>query len=490
MKITDKTALAALEPAEVMRWFMKLTEIPRPSNHEEKIAGWLCDFAKARGLDVYTDETRNVFMKKPGQCGGEKAGTVLLQGHTDMVCEKNRDVTIDFFKDPLRVYAEDGKLRAEGTTLGGDDGVAVACMLALLDSKDIPHPPLECLFTAAEETGLDGATGFDASRITARKMINMDSEALHEIVSGCAGGVRTDLTFRTRAFFLTKEDTGLEISVLGLMGGHSGENIADGIPNANKVMGRLLCALWDQMPFRMYTLCGGAKDNAIPRECTAGIALTRKRKAEAVKFLTKTFETIRNEWPDRHKGARLEIRDTVPLRAWNELFTCKIIRLLGTVDNGVFEMHRSIPGLVGWSRNLGVIQTLRTSLRFVFSTRSDRPSQIDASCTELSGLGEIYGAEVKHYARYPGWIHREDSALRELWMQTFRDKTGEDMRNLVIHAGLECGILSEKCPQLDIISVGPDLSGIHSPDEALDIASLGVFWNVLLAVLDKLCKKQ
>ena len=215
--------------------------------------------------------------------------------------------------------------------------------------------------------------------------------------------------------------------------------------------------------------------------------LPEKNKEKAVRFLEDTFGKIRDEWSERHQSAHLEIRDGKTDCAWTELGSVKIVRFLGSVDNGVFEMHRSVPGLVGWSRNLGVIESGKSSVRFTFSSRSDRPSQLDASCTELSGLGEVYGADVRHYARYPGWIHREDSALRRLWMDTYKKETGKDMVNLVIHAGLECGLLSEKRPELDIISVGPDLSGIHSPDETLDLASLVTFWTVLKQVLKALC---
>ncbi len=471
------------KPASVFRFFEEISAIPRPSYHEERIADHLVAFAAERGLECYRDEAHNVLITLPATPGYEKKEPLLFQGHTDMVCEKNSDVVHDFLKDPLKLYLDGKWLRAKGTTLGADNGIAVAMMMAILDGEIAQHPMIQCLFTTAEEVGLDGAGAFDYSRITARRMINMDSEALGTVTAGCAGGVRSDLTF-TPAWEEIDAPV-LRISMTGLAGGHSGENINHGRANANKLMGRLLSALWREQPFRLCRLQGGSKDNAIPRECVAVIAVADAD--AAMEILTqKASVGIAAELGEADRGFSMRVETADAALAMSREDTKGIVTLLAAAQNGVLAMSRDIPGLVEFSRNLGVIHTEEGRVEVIFSSRSSRDPQIEASMNELDLLAASLGASVRHYSRYPGWAYAKESALRDAYLAAYRQVTGKEAGVNVIHAGLECGIISSRVPDMDIISIGPDMKDIHSPDEALDLDAVELFWKTverLIAVL-------
>ena len=487
-KIYDTNEIANMKPEKVLRYFTEITKIPRPSNHEEKIADYLVSFAKDRNLEYVKDGALNVLIKKKGQGIGAGKKPLLLQGHMDMVCEKMPHVEIDFEKDPISIYYENGEIRAEGTTLGADDGVAVAVMLALLDDKEITHPPLECLFTSAEETGLDGATTFDMSLISARRMINMDSEEIDRIVTGCCGGERTDLVFPMRREAIRARDESLKISVSGFCGGHSGENINEGRANANKVLGRILSALYATCPFVLSDIGGGSKDNAIPRDAHAVIVF----RDENLGLITTTAKKLFNEIKGELKACDAEATLTMTLEKspwkWSQPATERILLFLDSAQNGVIEMHKDIPGLVGFSRNMGVIRSEPKTVTVTFSSRSEIPSQLDYSTSQLSRLAALCNGEGRSYARYPGWAHENVSELRDMWAKLYKTKTGKEIQQVVIHAGLECGILHEKCPDMDIISVGPDMHDVHSPNEGVNVESLALFWDILLDALKELSK--
>ena len=442
------------KPASVFRFFEEISAIPRPSYHESGIADYLVAFAKERGLECYRDETNNVLIKKPATAGKEKLPGVLFQGHTDMVCEKNADVAHDFLKDPLKLYVDGKMLRAKGTTLGADNGIAVAIMLTMLDGEIAEHPAMECLFTTAEEVGLDGANNFDYSRISARRLVNMDSEALGRITAGCAGGLRSDITLPCS----TKPFAGraIRVAISGLMGGHSGENINSGRANANKLMGRILAALWGEQKFALVSLSGGSKDNAIPRECEALLAVLD---ADSFCVICEDAE-----------------EDAVMM---DEESTLRAITLLSTVQNGVITMSRQVKGLVEFSRNLGVIRTEGDQITFTLSTRSSIESQLAASIDELELFAKLLGASIRHHGRYPGWSYAKTSAIRDAYLAAYREIVGGEAAIDVIHAGLECGVISSKLPDMDMISVGPDMFDIHSPDEALDLDSVETFWKIV-----------
>ncbi|MBQ9132430.1 MAG: aminoacyl-histidine dipeptidase [Clostridia bacterium] len=469
------------KPASVFRFFEEISAIPRGSYHEEKIADHLVAFAKARGLECYRDELHNVFIRKPATPGQEGRAPILFQGHTDMVCEKNGDVEHDFLQDPLKLYVDGKFLRAKGTTLGADNGIAVAMMMAMLDGEISAHPAIECLFTTAEEVGLNGAQGFDYGRVSARRMINMDSEALGWITAGCAGGVRSDLTLRADVEPFAGE--ALEIRLTGLMGGHSGENINCGRANANKLMGRLLATLIASCDARLMHLEGGSKDNAIPRECCAVVAVADAERA--TDLLTDAAMQIAGELSaeDRNFSATVESADAEAVM-WSRADTERAVAILSCAANGVLAMSRDVKGLVETSRNLGVVTTEGDEVSFVFSSRSSVESRLDASILELDTLAKLTGCASRHYSRYPGWDYAKNSAVRDAYLAAYRDVTGKEAQINVIHAGLECGIIRSKVSDMDMISIGPDMRDIHSPDEALDLDSTEIFWNTVVRLVE------
>ena len=471
------------KPSSVFRFFEEISAIPRPSYHESGVADYLEAFAKDRGLECYRDAMHNVLIKAPATKGLEDRAPILFQGHTDMVCEKNADVEHDFLRDPLELWVDGDLLRAKGTTLGADNGIAVAMMLALLDGEVEAHPAYECLFTTAEEVGLDGANAFDYKRITARRMVNLDSEELGVVTCGCAGGLRSDLTLH--AFPEPFAGEALRVSIGGLMGGHSGENINCGRANANKVMGRLLTALMQECDFRIVSVDGGSKDNAIPRECVAVIAVPNAEAASAC--LTDTAAKIAAELVREDACFTVAVEDaeeTVVMLSKAD--TARVCAILGCAANGVLAMSRDVPTLVAFSRNLGVVRTEGDTMTVVFSSRSALESHLDAAIAELNTLAAVTGCDAVHHGRYPGWDFAPISPLRDAYLAAYKDVTGKDALVNVIHAGLECGIIYSRLPDMDIISIGPTLFDIHSPAETMDLPSVETVWQTLEKLIQSL----
>ena len=468
------------EPASLFHFFEEISAIPRPSYHEGAIADYLVAFAKERGLECYRDELHNVLIKAPATAGCEALPPLLFQGHTDMVCEKNRGVEHDFLRDPLKLYVDGDYLRAKGTTLGADNGVAVAAMLALLDGEIDRHPAYECLFTAAEEVGLDGATGFDYSHISARHLINMDSEGFGIVTAGCAGGVRSDLSLQCKPECFS--GSAIRVAIGGLIGGHSGENINCGRANANKLMGRILAALLSVCDARIVSVCGGSKDNAIPRECEAVLAVADTELASDT--VCRIAAEIAEELVDDDRAFCVTCEDAEAEAVMlSREDTARAVAVLACVANGIQEMNHKAKGMVEFSRNLGVVRTEGDTITFVFTSRSAMDSRLDASMRELDALAAVIGAKTCHYNRYPGWNFAATSAVRDAYLRAYRDVTGTDAKVNVIHAGLECGIISANIPDMDIISVGPNMHDIHSPDEALDLPSLEIFWKTVARLI-------
>jgi len=464
----------------LLRYFEEISAIPRASYHEEKIADYLVAFAQKRGLSCYRDAVHNVLIDLPATAGYEDRPPLLLQGHTDMVCEKNIGCEHDFSKDGLELYVEDGYLRARGTTLGADDGIAVAMMLWLADSKDIPHPACQCLFTSAEEVGMDGVINFDYSRIYARRLINMDSPDEYFVTVGCAGGVRTDVKFLPE--WEEAKGEALRLRLIGLAGGHSGENIADGRANANKLMARALAALGETVDFSMASWSGGSKSNAIPREAEA-IIVTE----DAERVYTKIAEIeaeIASELCADDADFSLKAEKTVSVaRMWTKEFTERVITFACAVQNGIIEMSKQMQGVVEYSRNLGVIVWDGEFLKMYFSSRSAIDGQLEDSQRMLERLAKLCGGEARHHNRYPGWRFAGGSPLLDAYHRAFAKVYGEEPRDVVLHAGLECGVIHHALPGLDAISCGPNAHDLHSPDEKLDLASFGRFAEVILALL-------
>ena len=479
--------LCGISPESVLYYFEEISRIPRGSGNEAAVAEYLVAFAKERALYCHRDAANNVLIRKAATPDRTAAPALLLQGHTDMVCEKNGATTHDFLTDPIHLVKDGEWLRAEGTTLGGDDGIAVAMMLALLDGALASHPTYECLFTTEEETGMGGAIAFDYSLLTARHMINLDSEEEDQITVGCAGGLRTDLTLPVQRIADESGET-CRISLTGLCGGHSGENINCGRANANNLMARMLCALQKDHELRLISIDGGSKDNAIPRECEA-IVRTRSAAALAMALMLLSDE-IGGELVEEDSGCtvRCERLDTAACAAllppMDTASTHRVLAALNTIPCGVLRMSMQVPGLVEYSRNVGVLKTEETAVCLTASSRSCRESLLDHTEQSLADFALLCGGTAQHRSRYPGWEYAPDSAVRSAYLAAYAALYGKTPRTAAIHAGLECGYIRKQIPNMDIISIGPDMQGIHSPDERLHLPSVDRVWRALCRVID------
>lgn len=507
MNNSSRGILAACAPSGVFRFFEEICAIPHGSGNEAAIAAYIENFARERGLYCHRDHVHNVFLRLPASSGCEDKPAVLLQGHTDMVCEKDSDSTHDFLTDGLDLFVEDGKIGARGTTLGGDNGVAVAMMLALLDNPPKKHPVIECLFTVSEETGLEGAHAFDpaAVGVVAKTMINLDSESESTVTVGCAGGMRTDITLPVHPE--KAEGCLVKVALDGFSGGHSGVEIHEGHTNAIKAMGRLLSSAWEDVDWDLVSINGGGKDNAIPRDCEAVILVrdANRGRKDAEAFCDTVLaeaEKLRAEpniiAADKQFTCTAEIlsENTTSLTLVGD-GTLGTITLLTLARDGVLAMNAHVKGMVAYSRNLGIVKTIcdedgtPAAVKFSFSTRSACESHLDDAERELSQLSMIctgLGSNATHRARYPGWDYAPVSPIRDLWCSTVEDMLGKAPCVEAIHAGLECGILCSKMPGMDIISVGPDMWDIHTPRERLGISSTKRLYEVLCQVIAQLAE--
>ena len=469
------------QPKKLFEFFEEICAIPHGSGNETGIAEYLVAFANERGLECHRDAVNNVFIKAPATKGLEDRPAILLQGHTDMVCEKNSDTVHDFTRDPLKLFVEDGWLGAKGTTLGGDDGIAVAMMMAILDGQT-PHPAVECLFTVEEEVGLLGAESFDYSKVSASRMINMDSEDEACVTAGCAGGLRTDLAIPVH--YTEAKGTAVKISLGGLAGGHSGADVHRGRANANKLMGRLLRSLSKEFDFNLCAIEGGSKDNAIPRECVAVVC--GKGLLSMPARVARLTNALKAEMCAEDAGFTMQCNTVdLPDTCFDKQSTARVICAVATVASGVLAMSNNIEGLVEYSRNLGIIRAEQGCVHLTLSSRSAIESQLDASIDELDALATLTGGSARHHSRYPGWSYAKQSPVRDEYLAAYAALFGKTPEVNVIHAGLECGIIRSRLPEMDMISVGPNMRNIHSPDERLDLASCERFWKVIAYILSK-----
>ena len=475
--------LSDLEPREVFAWFERLCAIPHGSHHAKTISDYLVAFACERGLACRQDAANNVVIRKAASAGYENAPVVMLQGHIDMVCEKDADCGKDMETEGLDLFVDGDVIGARGTTLGGDDGIAVAMALAVLDADDIPHGPLECVFTADEEVGMIGARALDASDLKAKYLINIDSEEEKVLTVSCAGACRTLCTLPvTRVPF---DGETLRVRISGLAGGHSGEEIHKGRANANLLLGRALDEMSRAGALRLIRVSGGAKDNAIPREAEAvvrtGDAAALRRAAEAL------AAALRAEYHAADGHITVTVTETDDgLTPMDAASTERTITLLLCAPNGVVEMSMDVPGLVQTSLNLGRLTSDEASLRASFMIRSSINSQKNAVASRLARLAEALGGQTELDSDYSAWPYLPESPLRDRVAEVFYEQYGEKPRIAALHAGLECGILSGKLPELDCISLGPDLTDIHTPRERLHIASTERTWRLLLGTLKRL----
>lgn len=473
--------LSNLEPKKVFEYFEMISSIPRGSGKTEKISDYCEGFAKERGLNYCRDKAGNVVIFKPGSVGRENEEPVILQGHLDMVCEKENDCTIDFDNDGLSLAVDGDYIYAEGTTLGGDDGIAVAMCLALLDSDDISHPPVEAVFTVDEEIGMLGADVLDASVLKGKRMINIDSENEGVLWVSCAGGARIDIELP-----VSREKHGgkcFEITVGGLHGGHSGAEIHVGYANASVLMGRLLKKLSSEFKIFLVSIDGGTKDNAITRECIAKVI----SEDDVTLFLPEVEEEFKGEFsatdPDLFVGAKIFECKREPMDADS---TKAVVSLLNELPYGVMAMSNEIEGLVETSLNLGTLQTSDDKVNFGYSVRSSNDNDKEDLLERLIEIADRHGASNTVTGRYPGWAFVKNSELQKIMSETYREIYGKDMLVTAIHAGLECGLFCGKISGLDCVSLGPDLFDIHTPAERMSISSAKRVWEYLLAVLAKL----
>ena len=480
--MVEQIVTKGYKPEKALAYFEELCKIPHGSGNEEAVAKYIENFANQRGLFVIRDKNNNVFIRKEATAGYENAPAYLLQGHTDMVCAKLTTSAHDFEKDALDLYMEDGWLRARGTTLGGDDGIAVAFMLALLDGEIENHPTLECLFTVEEETGLGGAESFDYSVVTAHKMINLDSESEGEVCAGCAGGVRSKIDFKPS--LETSSGDVITLSVDGLFGGHSGVEINCGRANAIVLTSNILSEIAKEQELALISLVGGEKDNAIPRMCEAKFVVEDSSKAVSV--IEKLDEQIREGLCEADAGLKISVSVEDDVESVETIAQSReLLQMISNLKVGVLAMSAHLEGLVEFSRNLGVIEVDGKNAYITYSSRSAKEEQIDLSIEQVNEQVEKIGANVRHTGRYPGWDFLPESDLRDTYVRKFKEIMGVDVKTVVIHAGLECGIIKSRIPEMDIISVGPNMRNIHTPDEALDLDSCGRLFEVLKAVLSE-----
>lgn len=481
----DSKVLTGLQPERVFHYFEEICGIPHGSRNTKQISDYLAAFARERGLRFVQDALNNVVVYKDASKGYERHPTVILQGHMDMVAEKTPDSPIDFLRDGLELRADGEYIWANGTTLGGDDGIAVAYLLALLESDTIPHPPLECVFTVDEEIGMEGAEGLDPSLLTGRIMLNADSEDEGVLTVSCAGGATSGLTLPISVE--PAAGSGLHIYVDGLLGGHSGQEINKGRANSNKVMGELLKRLMTEVPYRLVYVRGGQKDNAIPRYTMAKVIVDEKDAVLAAQAVERISAALIAAMPEPEQSAKIWCEHCVCRgKAMSRLSTRKTVGLLNEVPNGVQAMSRDIEGLVQTSLNLGILKTEGEQVTMTFSVRSSVNDEKAALIERLKAAGEKYGASYTEAGRYPAWEYRKDSPLRTLMVETFEALYGRKPVVEAIHAGLECGLFSDRLPGLDCVSFGPDMQDIHTTRERLNIASAARTWEYLLAVLARL----
>lgn len=473
-----------LNCSSVLHFFEQISKIPRGSGKEKQISDFLVDFAKKRNLWVHQDNALNVIIKKAATNGYENAPTLVIQGHMDMVCVKKSDVIHDFEKDPIKLIYEGDFLRADGTTLGGDDGIAVAMALAILDSNEIQHPAIEVVITTDEEVGMDGAQALDGSLLEGRLLLNIDSEDEGIFTAGCAGGLKTTTKF---ALEWEKAESSLgfyKISVGGLKGGHSGIDIDKERANAIRLLIRTLNEINNSYKIKVNELFGGAKDNAIPSEAYAVAAFENDKKADIYNAISQFEEKIKNEFRNSDANVFIKIEETEKSdKVFSDESLNNIIKALLIIPNGVQSLSTDIENLPESSNNIGVLRTEGDNVRIVCATRSSVASKKYYILEQIKAASTLAGGEVTYRGDYPAWEFKKDSILRDKMVEVYKKMFNTEPVVDIIHAGLECGIFAKKIPDMDMISFGPNLMDIHSPEERLSISSCERTWNFLLEVI-------
>lgn len=474
------------KPEKVFQFFEEIAGIPHGSGNVEQISNYLVEFAKERNLKYRQDEKLNVIIWKEGTAGYEESEAVILQGHIDMVAVKTADCEKDMEKEGLDLQVDGDVLSAKGTSLGGDDGIAVAYALAVLDSKDIAHPPIEAVFTVDEEIGLLGATYLDVSDLKGKTLLNMDSEDEGVFTVSCAGGATVEcvLPFRTEPISAQI----IEIKMDGFAGGHSGVEINKGRVNANCAMGRVLLNVFQNVGMRIMAVNGGEKDNAIAKISEAAIAVNPEAVEKAKEIIENTFTEIKEEYESTDPNAKIQMNVTEEglSEALSGPATLAVIISLVNMPNGIQRMNPEMPDMVQTSLNLGIVRTNEDAVTLSYAVRSSKESEKYFLIEKLRSLTEIFGGEVKVSGAYPGWEYKADSKLRDIAVKAYETLYGKEPVVEGIHAGLECGLFADKIDGLDAISFGPDMRDVHTTDEILSISSTERTWELLLKILEML----
>lgn len=477
--------LEGLEPQSVFYYFEEITRIPHGSGNVKQISDYLKQFAADQGLECIQDKVYNIIMIKEATPGYEKEEPYILQGHMDMVAVSRPDCDIDMTKDPLRLRMENGRIFADGTSLGGDDGIAVAYAMALLAAEDISHPRLEVVLTVDEETGLEGAKEIDLSMLRGKRLINLDQEEEGVIITSCAGGARVDVSIPLQP---EKEDIDglqfMQVKIKGLQGGHSGIEINKGRGNANYLLGRILKGLSEQFGVRMSSMKGGLADNAIPKEAEAVVAVDISQSDEVMSCVKEYEDKIRQELGENDPDLMVEC---IVVERQNHYYdmgsTAQALACLCGLPNGVIAMSKELEGLVQTSLNLGVVKSGQDKLQLSYAVRSSVDAEKEQLCLQMQETAVKAGASAEIKNSYPGWAYRADSPLRDTVTEIYEKMYGKKPVLEAIHAGVECGILAAKIEGLDCVSIGPDMSDVHTTEESLDIASAQRMWDYLLEVL-------
>ena len=481
------SVLGELQPNKVFQYFEEICAIPHGSRNLQQISDYLVDFAKVHGLKYRQDEDLNVIIWKDGSKGYEDSDPVILQGHMDMVAVKESDCDKDMEKEGLDLEIDGDYILAKGTSLGGDDGIAVAYTLAVLDDEEMAHPPIEAIFTVNEEIGMLGAATIDVSDLKGRLFMNMDSEDEGVFTVSCAGGasVICKIPYETE----TVNASVIEIKMDGFTGGHSGVEIIKGRMNANCAMARVLLSLFNEVEMQLVSVNGGEKDNAIAKFSEASVAVLPEEVEEAKQIIENTFAQIKEEYKVTDPDAKLtvNVKEAANIETFTEDTTFAVVTAMVHMPNGVQRMNPEIEGLVQTSLNMGILTTKDSEVQMTFAVRSSSETEKQYLIAQLTSLSETLGGEIEIVGPYPGWEYKADSRLREVMVEAYKDLyNGEEPVVEGIHAGLECGLFYKKMEGLDCVSLGPDMKDIHTSEEVLSISSTERVWKYLVKVLEAL----
>lgn len=481
-----ENVLKGLKPELVFKYFHEISQIPRGSGNEKEISDYLKSFGENLGLETIQDDALNIIIRKPATEGYENCKGVILQGHMDMVCEKNKDTQHDFTKDPIKLRVDGDMIYATGTTLGADNGIAVAMGLAVLASDNLKHPALEVLITSDEEAGMTGAMALDGSLLKGEYILNLDSEEEGFLLVSCAGGVTAISELNIEKKPVAADKQALSIDVKGLLGGHSGMDIIKQRANSNVLIGRILNSLC--VKFDLAKIDGGSKNNAIPRESEAIIVVDKADVENTKQCIEKMAATLKNEFSTSDPGLIVECVETTVDSTFDCDSTARVIKMLNLIPNGIQTMSMDIKGLVQSSTNIGVVKTNDNSVLFESAVRSSVKSLKTDITNKISLLTESLNGDFKLKSDYPAWEYSKGSKLEEICIEAYENLTGKKPTIMALHAGLECGLLLDKMPHAQAISLGPDMFEVHTPNEHLSISSTENVWNFLVAILESMNK--